>query len=179
MSGFIHWYENGWSADRAARTVARIESLGLSLSEDTDRNALLGRLSLTEITRLDVEFWLDADTALYGRFRRVGGDVVAQEFDLDGLSSVEQNQLVQGIAELFGEDADNTVGFVVDRSGCSEDVEWDEVVLGHPKIVTVRPDVLALPCTVIEDLHPELQKLNGRAMGALTVYDRTNVLAGA
>lgn len=180
MSGFIHWYENGWSAARAGRTVARVESLGLTLSDPgTERSALLTRLSLIEATSIDLEYWLDEETALYCRFRRVSQEVVAQEFDLDGLSAVEQHQLVRGIAELFGEDSTNTVGFVVDRSGCSQDVEWDEVVLGHPKIVTVRPDVLALPTAVIDTLHPELHRLTGRPLGALTVYDRVNVLADA
>ena len=178
MSGFIHWYENGWSAGRADRTVARIESLGLTLSDpQTQRAGLLAKLALAETAAIDVEYWLDEDTALYCRFRRVGQDVVAQEFDLDGLSVVEQNQLVQGIVELFGEDCSHTVGFVLDRSGSSQDVEWDDVVLGHPKIVTVRPDMLALPAELIDRLHPELAKLTGRPLGGLTLFDRTNTLA--
>ena len=55
MSGFIHWYENGWSAARADRTVARIESLGLALSDpQTQRAGLVERLALTESAAVDV-----------------------------------------------------------------------------------------------------------------------------
>jgi hypothetical protein len=180
VSGFIHWYENGWSAGRADRTVARIESLGLTLSDpEAERAGLLERLALTDTNAVDIEYWLDEETALYCRFRRVGPDLVAQEFDLDGLSTVEQNQLVTGIVELFGEDAGNTVGFVVDRSGCSQDVEWDDVVLGHPKIVTVRPDVLALPAELVDRLHPELNRLTGRPLGGLTLFDRVNAVTSS
>ena len=180
MGGFIHWYENGWSAARADRTVARIESLGLTLSEpETQRAELLDRLTLADSASVDVEYWLDEETALYCRFRRVGEDVVAQEFDLDGLSTVEQHQLVTGIVELCNEDAANTLGFVVDRSGASQDVEWDDVVLGHPKIVTVRPDVLALPLELVDRLHPELNRLTGRPVGPLTVFDRVSAAASA
>lgn len=180
MSGFIHWYENGWSTARADRTVARIESLGLALPDpQTQRAGLLERLALTESAAVDVEYWLDAETALYCRFRRVSEEVVAQEFDLDGLSTVEQHQLVTGIIELFNEDATNTVGFVVDRSGGSQDVEWDDVVLGHPKIVTVRPDVLALPAELVDRLHPELNRLTGRPAGPLMVFDRVSAAASA
>jgi hypothetical protein len=92
---------------------------------------------------------------------------------------VEQHQLVAGIVELFNEDAANTVGFVVDRSGSSQDVEWDDVVLGHPKIVTVRPDVLALPAELVDRLHPELNRLTGRALGPLTLFDRVGAAAPA
>ncbi|MEV6603459.1 hypothetical protein [Kutzneria sp. NPDC051319] len=180
MSGFIHWYENGWSTARADRTVARIESLGLTLSDPAAQRAgLLERLALSECAAVDVEYWLDEETALYCRFRRVSEDVVAQEFDLDGLSTVEQHQLVTGIVELFNEDAANTVGFVVDRSGGSQDVEWDDVVLGLPRIVTVRPDVLALPAALVDRLHPELNGLTGRPLGALTLFDRVNAAAHA
>ncbi|QUQ69887.1 hypothetical protein [Kutzneria sp. CA-103260] len=180
MSGFIHWYENGWSAARADRTVARIESLGLTLSDPQQQRAgLLQRLALTDCAAVDVEYWLDEETALYCRFRRVGEDVVAQEFDLDGLSTVEQQQLVAGIVELFSEDAANTVGFVVDRSGSSQDVEWDDVVLGLPRIVTVRPDTLALPAELVDRLHPELTRLTGRPLGALMLFDRVNAGAPA
>jgi hypothetical protein len=180
VSGFIHWYENGWSAARADRTVARIESLGLTLSDPQQQRAdLLERLALTDRAAADVEYWLDEETALYCRFRRVSEDVVAQEFDLDGLSTVEQHQLVTGIVELFNEDAANTVGFVVDRSGNSQDVEWDDVVLGQPRIVTVRPDTLALPAELVDRLHPELNRLTGRPVGALMLFDRVNAGAPA
>ena len=180
MSGFIHWYENGWSAARADRTVARIESLGLTLSDPQQQRAdLLDRLALTDCAAVDAEYWLDEETALYCRFRRVSEDVVAQEFDLEGLSTVEQHQLVAGIVELFNEDAANTVGFVVDRSGNSQDVEWDDVVLGQPRIVTVRPDTLALPAELVDRLHPELNRLTGRPLGALMLFDRVNAAAPA
>ncbi|MBV8932920.1 MAG: hypothetical protein JOZ47_22670 [Kutzneria sp.] len=190
MSGFIHWYEGDWSTWRAGRTVARIESLGLNLSEqiglpeetvlseqDAQRHALLTRLALTRTRTVDVAYRLDDRTALHCRFRRVDEDIVVQEFDLDGLSTIERNQLVRGIIELFGDDPASTVGFVADRSGRSEDVDWDDVVLGHPRIITVRPDMLALPTPLVDQLHPELYLLVGSRLGALTVYDRTNLLA--
>jgi len=51
------------------------------------------------------------------------------------------------------------------------------VVLGQPRIVTVRPDTLALPAELVDRLHPELNRLTGRPVGALMLFDRVNAAA--
>lgn len=170
-SGYVRWYARPWSAPRAigwaaaaglsvvnpvTRRVTAVDAVGDFVP--TTPEALTAALSLDGSDRCSFQYWLDGGTDVYCRVRRVSGEVVVQEFALDGLEAGERDQVVRGLVSAFRTAQGVTEALVVDRSGVAEDVRWDDVVAGATP--SVLPDLLVT-----------------RADGELVVRDSAGLLA--
>lgn len=175
MSGFIYWYHRDWSAASGLHAIARAESTGLTLDEaQIRRSALADRLSLVESKLETISYRTASNVSLHCGFRRVTGNtadnIVVQEFDLYDLPITQCREVVTSLIQLFNQDHQDTVAFIADRTGKTSEINWDDIVLGKPTIVTTRPDVLALPTNMVAQSHPELHGLVSRRLRKLSVY---------
>ncbi|WP_328873558.1 hypothetical protein OHT76_27670 [Streptomyces sp. NBC_00287] len=190
--GFFHWYRRTWSAGSAERVVEAFEANGIVLTNPStgvitaisngpeswgeqiavERSELFAALELKFADEVNFQLWLDADTDVFTRIRRLDqADMTVVEFGLDGMTADERETVIRAARQAFARDREDTTGLVIDRRGLSEDVDWDGVMTGqdvrldiHPDFFGVRPEVVAR--------HPQLADAPGRAEPPLVVFSR-------
>jgi hypothetical protein len=188
--GFFFLYRSDWRPDTAAAFLRTVDSGGLMLTNPATRRVswitngpdtwgeqvfvtepvLVERLTLPAGTdEVNFQLWLDGDNDVFTRVRRVDSDLVALEFSLDGLTSDEQDRVVAGLQQTLESHRAGTVGFVVDRSGASEDVDWDDVMAGGATVVAPFPDAFGISVNCVA-VHAELRSLPPVVRGDLAVF---------
>jgi hypothetical protein len=120
---------------------------------------------------INFQLWLNAESDVFTRIRRLPNRPVVLEFDLGGLALAEQERVVAALRGILDSERADCLGFVIDRRGASEDVEWDRVMNGEPVPVGTLPDTLALRREVAAR-HPELPVAQATEYGALVIFDR-------
>lgn len=184
--GFIYWYEVGWSARRAAARIAGFEAAGWSVSHLVNGNItevtldgdvvidqaqLLRGVGLDHVTEFHFKYWYDSeDGDIYCRIRRVAGDLVVQEFGIDGFTMAERDAIAVDVLAAAVAAGESTRGIVVDRLGYAEDIDWDAVVLGTEP-VTIVPDLLGLIGPAAHAARRRLLHCPHRQAGALALFD--------
>lgn len=189
--GFIYWYRADWEPADAEALVQSLEAGGLSLHNPAtglitalandpeswgeqvvvSREALTHAAGLSSTNEVSFQFWLDKDTDVYARFRRLHGATAVIEFGLDGLLADEQEYVVHCIATQIHNDLERSLAFVIDRLGATEEVDWDAVVtLGAAKL-DGWPDTLALRSEAVARI-PELVGAERREEPPLLVFGR-------
>lgn len=196
--GFFHWYRGAWSADSAKHLVATFEAAGITLANPSTgvittitngpeswgeqipvgRSDLFTGLALRSVDEANFQLWLDGDTDVFTRVRRFdrllkpGGDEVVVEFGLDGMTAKEREAVIHAAWQAVVSDREDTIGFVLDRRGITEDVDWDGLVTGAgvrwdewPDLLGVRPEVAAR--------HVQLAQAVGRVEPPLTMFGTT------
>lgn len=194
--GFIYWYRTDWEPADAQVLLQSLGARELSLSNPAtgritritngpdswgeqvpvDRESLANAAGLTGIEEVNFQLWANSDADVYTRFRRLRGDVVVAEFGLDGLRVDEREQAVRTIVGAIRSELGRSIGFVIDRLGVAEDVDWDSVVTKGAAQLTAWPDTLAVRPEVAARL-PELAGVEGREESPLLVFGRTALLA--
>jgi hypothetical protein len=196
--GFLFWYEDDWTPQRARDRVVGLEAAGMSLAHpgtgritaisaddesigeqvDIDRTALLRRAAVESDANFSFQYWIDVDVDVFCTIERLAPDLVAQRLYLDGLT-VEQMRLVIGIVvDQIRAAAGSTRGLILDRSGGSAQEDWDAVIAGAPGRIEVRADVMGLPRAVAA-MHPEVPRGATVGLGDLVVFDPDGLLPGA
>ncbi|GHJ31557.1 hypothetical protein TPA0910_59900 [Streptomyces hygroscopicus subsp. sporocinereus] len=187
--GFIYWCRRGWDAVDAGRVIRSCEAAGLQLSNPgtglvtliangpdswgeqipTTRENLMDFAGLAAADEVNFQFWLDEETDVFTRVRRIETECAVLEFGLDGLEAPEQERVIGAVVQVLRGDRENCVGFVVDRRGATEEQDWDSVVLrgallehGWPDILGVRSEIAAA--------HGQLAQVAGRAEPPLTFF---------
>jgi hypothetical protein len=197
-AGFIYQYEVGWTKNAASAVLSSFEGLGLhirnpsdgrvvavsneweSMGEPivTDEHSLVDRLALNNRSEQSFNYWVEADVNVYCRVRRVASELVVQEYALDGLMPAQQDFVVRAIISIFLQRLATAVGLVVDRTGVSEDTDWDQVILANPVRMLEVPDLLVV--TEIASLQLGntigVDGLLARKVGELIAYDRGGLL---
>ncbi|WP_154674339.1 hypothetical protein [Nakamurella lactea] len=167
---FVYWYQSQWSAAAAVDLVEALEAAGWTLVSPStgviskltlsgqvrmDRSGLLAAMALEgEIDDLHTDWWLDGGSGNvhYGIRRRSAGGVL-HEFLLDGVRDLDR--VVHDLLDRIHDHAAETIGFVVDRDGASQDLDWDAVMAGADVPIDDVPDILGLTVELAE-LHPDL-----------------------
>jgi hypothetical protein len=118
---------------------------------------------------VNFQVWLDGDTDVFTRFRSLGHGTIVVEFGLDGMTAEERETVVFAVSQVVESDRKETIGPVVDRSGRSEDTDWDNLVTGAgtqlddwPDLLGVRPEVAAG--------HPQLARAQRHMDPPLLVF---------
>ncbi|WP_367130366.1 hypothetical protein [Saccharothrix sp. HUAS TT1] len=203
--GYAHLYQTGWSPERVAQRVASLQSAGGTLENpDTglilvgefddrnepipaERDQLVRALELSDRDSQFVTLWLGAPNDLWYVVRRVSPDVVVEEFGLSGFRQPEpfvhsgvvpemtQDEVIHLVLGWMGALGSAALGLLADRWGSSLEIDLDDVVLGGPTPVTIRPDLLVLQPQVA-DRHPELADWGRRPHGRFTAFDPTGIL---
>ncbi|WP_329384083.1 hypothetical protein [Streptomyces sp. NBC_01716] len=193
--GFVYWYEGDSSSDRAETLVAALEEAGLSLGNPSTglvsaitngpdswgEQVFLTREELVESVagvrrsgggEVNFQFWLDWETDVFTRVRRPdSGGVTVIEFGLDGMDRPQQNQVVEAVRVVMGERWAECLGFVIDRSGASEEEDWDGIVIDGSSRFTRWPDTFALRVSIV-GAHTELSPFPSRQDPPLVVFER-------
>ncbi|MEV5933157.1 hypothetical protein AB0L56_10510 [Streptomyces sp. NPDC052079] len=187
--GFYYWYsaQQDWEgleqvlhalatsgvhlAHPASRVVTAItngpDSWGQQLP--MERAALIELLTLTNSTEVNFQLWLNEQTDLFTRFRRLADGRMVVEFGLDGMSRAEQDMAVQAVSHLIDTDRDSTWGMVLDRRGLTEETDWDGVMLGQPVEIAEWPDALGVRPEVAAR-HPLLRRAQGVSRPPLVFF---------
>lgn len=187
--GFFFWYREGWKADDADRVLRYLDGCGLEMrNPDTGNISLITNgpdswgeqifvaedellASATELSGGEVNFqlWFSGEVDIFTRIRRVSSDSVVLEFDIDALDLDEMEDVISAFTRPAIMD-DATLGFVADRSGRSEEVDWDAVMSGDVLPLASLPDMLGIR---ERDLgrHPELSSFAYERSGGICVFD--------
>ncbi|MFP8960854.1 hypothetical protein ACLIYP_09865 [Streptomyces nanhaiensis] len=170
---YIAWYrtrttESGFLAlaDEFQRSGISIRhpnlGTGILLNADGDQVRMsverIAELVGLAVACLNVEWWLTADVDVTCRFtyEPLGGE--CQTYYLDGLSADEVACVEEVILRQVSRQPELTDALIVDRSGASAEVDWDEQVLGGPTELTVSPDLMILPHARIREIGGVLQR---------------------
>lgn len=187
--GFFFWYRDDWKADDADRVIRRLDGRGLKMrNPDTGNISLITngpeswgeQIFVTEDELLksaialsggetNFQLWFSGDVDVFTRIRRVSPDSVVLEFDIDALDFEDMEDVISAfIRPAIMDDA--TRGFVADRFGRSEEVDWDAVMGGDAAPLAGLPDILGIR---ERDLgrHPELLSFVYECSGRMCVFD--------
>ena len=190
--GFFHWYRTGWEVGDADRLLQGVVAAGLHLANPaTGRISvitngpdswgeqvfvsgldLLKHMALETRTEANYQLWLDPDTDIFTRVRRLSETAVVVEFGLDGMTGPEQDRAVDALTRALRTAGANCFGFVVDRLGVTEELDWDAVMTGAPVRVLPLPDRFGIPAGYLPT-HPELARDQVTLEGELAVFSRT------
>lgn len=200
-NGFIVSYLSTWSLDKARSVIEALAADGIGVThpcigtvfvidvtpatpygEDvyTDESGLTQRLLLADRDEQNFKFWLDADTNLFCLVRRLAGDAVALEFDLDGLGSGGIPRVVDVVARMSLSDAD-LIGLVIDISGGSDGCDWDQIIANASGDIEIIPDLVVVRRAAGERLRATaLSKYSTPTLigNDLVAFDRSNLLLG-
>lgn len=191
--GFFSWYRTGWGMDAAGRLLSTAVSAGLHVVNPGNQrvslitngpdswgeqvfvteHALLEHAALSAGTEVNFQLWLNSECDVFTRVRRLDGeDVVALEFGLDGMTGEEQEHTVAVLTRMLRGDFADCFGFVVDRRGVSEELDWDGVFSGEAVHVAPLPDTFGLLAKHLAT-HPELDPDQAVRNGDLAVFGRS------
>lgn len=121
---------------------------------------------------VNFQFWLDGETDVFTRVRRpAGGVVTVVEFGLDGMDDAQQTQVVEAVRVVIGQRWAECLGFVIDRSGATEEEDWDGIVVDASARFTRWPDTFAMRTETVA-AHPELSTFPSRQDPPLVVFER-------
>lgn len=187
--GYFYWYRTGWVPGDAAELMRSLETSGLSLHNPANglitalssgpdswgeqvpvsREALTHSAELDSIDQVSFQFWLNQDTDVYARIRRLHEAIVVIEFGLDGHTVEEREHVVQSVCTQVYNNLNRSLAFVIDRLGAAEEVDWDTVVTlgaakldGWPDTFGLRPEAAAR--------IPELAGVEHRVQPPLLVF---------
>jgi hypothetical protein len=165
--GFFYWYRQTWRPGDAAQVLQAMEQAGIRVANPvtqlvttltdgpeswgeqfvTDRDGLIAAADLTSADEVTFRLWLDGDTDLVTRVRRLRGTAAVIEFGLDGLAE-RQEWAVTAIMKAVRGAWSDCLGLVVDRQGRTEEADWDVVVLFGSPVPDPWPDTLGIRQTV-------------------------------
>lgn len=189
--GFIYWYRTGWEPADAQVLLQTLEAGGLSLGNPVTgritaitngpdswgeqipvhRFSLAHSAGLTDVEEFNFQLWVNGDADVFTRLRRLRGDIVVAEFGLDGLRVDEREQAVRTIVSAIRSELVRSIGFVVDRLGVAEEVDWDSAVTTGTAQLHAWPDTLAVRPEVTAGL-PELGGVERWEEPPLVVFGR-------
>src|SRR5258705_9470066 len=168
--GFVRLYRRDWSPEQVLRRVDSLAATGMVLGYpgtgritaisgdretigeqvEMDRNGLLAAMARLEGKQFTFQYWVteDEDSDVICTLKRVGADVVVEDYSLDGLGGpiarTGQDAVLRRLLAEFLATGPAAVGLVVDRWGPSLDTDLDDIVVGGPTPVTVLPELLVL-----------------------------------
>ncbi|MFF7853208.1 hypothetical protein [Streptomyces sp. NPDC007904] len=187
--GFYFWYTSLHERDGVERFLHVLETHGVHLAHPVshvvsaitngpdswgeqvpvERTELVELLTLTDREEVNFQLWLNDQTDMFTRFRRLADGRLVVEFGLDGMWSTEQETAIRAVSHVVDADRDSTWGVVIDRRGLTEETDWDGVVLGGPVEIAGWPDVLGVRPEVAAR-HPQLQSAQGVSRSPLVVF---------
>ncbi|MEV7089334.1 hypothetical protein AB0O07_26160 [Streptomyces sp. NPDC093085] len=159
--GFAYWYQGVWDPVRmdflvrdldAAGVWLRNPSTGLisSITNGPDswgeqvtvsRDELIEVAGLRATGEVNFQFWLDGDTDVFTRVRRLPGGGAVIEFGLDGMVEAEREHVIRAVDAAMRRFPGECLGLVVDRTGATEEEDWDRIVLDPSTRFEARPRV--------------------------------------
>jgi hypothetical protein len=197
--GFVQLYRRDWTPERVLRRVDSLAATGMVLGYprtgritaisgewetageqvEMTREGLLAAMAGLGEKHFTFQYWLtdveDADVTCM--LSRVGADVVAEHYYLDGFGGpvyrIGQNTVIRRILAEFRATGPAAVGLIVDRWGESKENDLDDIVTGGPTPVTVVPELMVQP--EIARRHPELPTLV--PFDDFLAYDTDDILA--
>ncbi len=189
--GFFYWYRAAWDRDGANRFLRGAVAAGLHVRNPATRRLsvltngpeswgeqvfveepeLLGLTAAPPDGDISFQLWLTSDTDVTSRVRCLGEEAVVLEFDLAGMTLAEQEQTLVALVRVLEADAADAVGFVIDRHGATEDLDWDNVMAGAPLPVVPLPESFGIRKEYVT-LHPELEPAESVEYGGLAVFTR-------
>lgn len=187
--GFYYWYRSARHALSAEQLVETLETHGVELANPSTgaisaitngpeswgeqvpvaRPDLFASLALNAAKEENFQLWLDGDTDVFMRFRRLGNETIVVEFGLDGMTAEEKETVIIAVSQAVEADKKETTGLVVDRRGLTEDVDWDGLVTGAVGRLDVWPDLLGVHPEVAAR-HPQLSRARGHMQPPLVVF---------
>ncbi|MFC0542720.1 hypothetical protein [Kutzneria chonburiensis] len=163
--GFVRLYRRDWTPARVRRRVDSLAATGMVLAypgtgritafdeigEQVEmfREELLAAMAAVGDKHFTFRYWLedDPDATVIASVRRVGGDVVVEEYSLDGFGGPVyrkgQDTVIRRLLAEFRA-TESAIGLIVDRWGPSGEDDQDDIVIGGPARVTVVPELMVL-----------------------------------
>lgn len=189
--GFFFWHRTGWGPDAASRLLSTAVSVGLHVANPGNQRvslitngpdswgeqafvterALLEEAALPTGAEINFQLWLNSECDVFTRVRPLDGDAVAVEFGLDGMTVEERELTVAALTHMLRADLAGCFGFVVDRRGVTEEVDWDGVFSGEAIRVASLPDTFGILSKHLAT-HPELDPDQAVRNGGLTIFGR-------
>jgi hypothetical protein len=190
--GFFSWYRDVWDGGEAARILKTLDRAGLHLTNSAtglvslmtngpdswgeqvfvSQGQLIEAVGALVDGEVNFQLWISDEADVFTRARRLTGPRVVLEFYLDGLTIAEESEAAGALLRTLDTHRNGCVGFVLDRRGRTEEVDWDDWMAGNPVLVPVRPDKIGLR-SEFQGRHPELSMVASVKRGNLVVFDRT------
>ncbi|MCT7351017.1 hypothetical protein N4P33_02330 [Streptomyces sp. 15-116A] len=187
--GFFYWYSEPHDKRGVERLLHALEAYGVHLAHPTshaittitdgpdswgeqlpvERGELVELLTLTDRPEVNFQLWLNEETDMFTRFRRLGAGRVVIEFGLDGMSPAEQERAIRAASHAVSADRDRTWGLVIDRRGLTEETDWDRVMQGGQVLLPRLPDLLGVRPEVAT-AHSQLSATRGEMEPPLVVF---------
>ena len=178
--GFFNWYRTGWNPADAERLVHDLDAQGLRIDNPTtglitqitsgpeswgeqepvSRAQLVSNAGLSSAGEVNFQLWLSGDTDVFTRVRRLQGGAAVVEFSLDGLTLEEQECAIRAVSREIRAHPTRCIGFVLDRQGATEEVDWDGIIMSGADHLDSWPDTLAVRADVALR-HPQLAAATG------------------
>jgi hypothetical protein len=187
--GFFFWYREDWKAGDADRIIRYLDSRGLMIrNPDTGKISLITNgpeswgeqvfvtedallKSATELSggELNFQLWIAGDLDVFTRIRRASANLIVLEFDINALDSDDLESAISAFISRAVMD-EVTIGFVADRSGGSEETDWDSTMAGASVPLESLPDILGIRERNL-DRHPELSRFTYERARRICVFD--------
>lgn len=187
--GFFFWYTEPFARDGVERVLGALETQGVHLAHpesnaitvitngpdswgeqlQVSRAELVELLTLRDRAELNFQLWLNDETDMFTRFRRVSDRGLVVEFGLDGMWHAEREAAIRAVSLVVDAERARTFGVVVDRRGLTEEMDWDGLVLGRPVGVAEWPDRLEVRPEVAAE-HAQLRSVHRNVERPLVTY---------
>ncbi|MBZ6114584.1 MULTISPECIES: hypothetical protein [Streptomyces] len=187
--GFFFWYTEPFARDGVERVLGALETQGVHLAHpesnaitvitngpdswgeqlQVSRAELVELLTLRDRAELNFQLWLNDETDMFTRFRRVSDRGLVVEFGLDGMWHAEREAAIRAVSLVVDAERARTFGVVVDRRGLTEEMDWDGLVLGRPVVVAEWPDMLEVRPEVAAE-HAQLRSVHRNVERPLVTY---------
>ena len=187
--GFFFWYREGWNAGDADRIIRYLEGCGLRIrNPDTGNISMItngpeswgeqvfvteGALlkSAVELSggELNFQLWITGGLDVFTRIRRASADSVVLEFDINALDSDDLENAISTFIRLAVMD-EATIGFIADRSGRSEETDWDATMTGASLSMESLPDIIGINESDL-GRHSELSNVTYERTGKICVFN--------
>lgn len=178
MDGFFKWYRSRSSKLDLSRQIEFFDRHSVVIEHPIVKKCILLNVdgeqvfvAVEDIYRLmemrlgafDLEWWLSSDVDLTCEIASIpaGGEV--QTYYLSGLTIAQRNTIGSMLVEYAKLCSRDTVGYVLDRNGRTEDFDWDGPILYGRQNVATLPDIFALHSDVarkIGQFYDETTTLN-------------------
>ncbi|QMU70626.1 hypothetical protein [Streptacidiphilus sp. P02-A3a] len=180
MDGFFRWYRSRSTERDLLRQIAEFSKHAIEIEHPVLRKAVLlnidgdqvlvdpdeaVRLACMHLGSLNLEWWLSADVDLTCEFSAVPLECEIQTYYFSGLTNVQRAAVGRMLLEYVDKCAAETVGYILDEDGRSEEFDWNGLVLYGRGSDFSFPNTVVMPKESWAHLGGMLESASVREVG--------------